>query len=167
MHDYLLACSRLLVLLILVTLFYDAMFPADHSCERRVNSQERYVLRLLCLPLSSSHLPPITTHTTSSHLNSSYDYQYLMTNMTRMEKCLAAQPLLMRDIYPRLTTECEWNVLGNEACTRRPPPDLWLYYLLVGLALTIISALPDQILQYVVKQCTKRPQLEDLGVRSR
>ena len=42
-HDYLLACSRILVLLILVTLFYDVVFPADYSCERRVNTFERYV----------------------------------------------------------------------------------------------------------------------------
>ena len=84
-----------------------------------------------------------------------------------MDKCLSAQPLVMRNLYEPSPSECEWNILGNEACTRRPPPDLWLYYLLVGLVLTVISAIPDQILQYVVRQCTRRPRLEDLGVMSR
>ena len=40
-HDYLLACSRLLVLLILVTSFYSIFFPANYSCERRVNAVDR------------------------------------------------------------------------------------------------------------------------------
>ena len=100
-------------------------------------------------------------------MKSSNDYQYLATNQSRADKCLSTQPILMGDLYRPFPLECEWNVLGNETCTRRPPPDLWIYYLLVGLVLTIISALPDQVLQYVVKQCTKRPRMEDVGITSR
>jgi hypothetical protein len=135
-HDYLLACSRVLMMLIMVTLFYDVIFPADYSCESRVNSGD-----------------------------ASTDGTYLLANQSRREKCMLGQPIVMQNIYPAFPSECDWHE-PTETCLRRPPPDQWLYYLLVGLAITVASSVPDQLLQYTIKLCNKRPRLEDIGFDS-
>ena len=136
LHDYMLMASRLLLMLLAVTLFYYTIYPNNYYCERKVNSG--YSLT---------------------------DNSYLDVNQTRRDKCMEDQPLLIYHFYSESPTSCQWNA-DNESCTRRPPPDTAIYYLLASLFVTLCSSVPDQILQYLLKIAYKRPRLEDIGLSS-
>ena len=105
-HSYLLSTSRILLMMLLVTLFYSTIFPSDYECERKVNSS-----------------------------TDAFDSSFLAVNQTREEKCAIGEVLYLSSIY-NIEKECQWNS-AEQTCTRRPPPDFYLFYLVVSLFVAI------------------------------
>ena len=60
---------------------------------------------------------------------------------------------------------CQWNS-ENVTCTRRQPPDFYLFYLLCGLGVTLFCAFCDHFLVSLLNICFSRPILEDIGLNS-
>lgn len=129
--DYLNCFSRLLLALLLITAYYNVLYPANYSCERRIYKP------------------------------------FLPVNVTQRSFCLTAVSPV-HNIYDGFGSECVWNKRGynSSTCTRRPPPDLFLFYFLSAALVTLVAMAPNLLVRRLLRVCDKRPRLEDLGLDS-
>lgn len=65
--------------------------------------------------------------------------------------CLADTTLIQPTV-----SECLWH-RDNRTCTRRPPPDTVIFYLLVALFVELVNILPMIIMRRVANICSQKP----------